>query len=320
MPVSSEEDGASQSRRDRPQLLERPRLLRAIADADGRIVALVAPAGYGKTVLARQWADTVPGDALWYSASSRSGDVAALANDLLNLLQVPHELASTARDALRARRPTRVTARVAAGVVAQSLAARPPGSWLIVDDYHLLSGDDACESFVETLVERSPVPLLLATRERPPWLTPRRRIYSEVLEVTAQELAMTEEEVAAVLGGTSGRPTFTWRELAEGWPAVVGLASYGRTEALPQGQVAEALYAFFASELYASLTDELQRAARLLAIPERLTPLVCRFLVGEDYGAVLDDLETAGFVTAGRATVDPSAAARLPPAAGAERH
>jgi hypothetical protein len=35
------------------------------AEATAEPSALVAPAGYGKTVLARQWADTVPGFQPW---------------------------------------------------------------------------------------------------------------------------------------------------------------------------------------------------------------------------------------------------------------
>jgi len=43
------------------RILPRPRLIRLIADATARTVLLIAPAGYGKTTLARQWLEAHPG-------------------------------------------------------------------------------------------------------------------------------------------------------------------------------------------------------------------------------------------------------------------
>ncbi len=37
------------------RIIERPRLTRMLDDSPARIKMLVAPAGYGKTTLARQW-------------------------------------------------------------------------------------------------------------------------------------------------------------------------------------------------------------------------------------------------------------------------
>ena len=295
-------ENPSQLPRGSPRIIERPRLLRAIEEANARVVALVAPAGYGKTVLARQWAASRQTEAFWYSASGHSGDVAALANDLLGVLRVPSDIAATARDALRARRPTPTTARVAATVLAESLSSLSPDTWLVVDDYHLVGADEACECFIETLVELSPLPLLLTTRERPRWLTSRRMVYSEALEITSESLAMTEDEVAAVLENAPSDRPFTWDQLAEGWPAVVGLAMHGRSASLPPIEMSETLYDYLASELYSNLSPELQRAAKLLAIPERLRQLVCRFLLGERYEEVVASLEAAGFVSTGRET------------------
>ena len=58
------------------RIIERPRLTRLLDESQGRIKMLVAPAGYGKTTLARQWlADK---QAVWYTATPASADVAAL--------------------------------------------------------------------------------------------------------------------------------------------------------------------------------------------------------------------------------------------------
>ncbi|MEO5576246.1 MAG: hypothetical protein ABIR67_05045, partial [Gaiellaceae bacterium] len=59
------------------RIIERPRLTRLLDESQGRIKMLVAPAGYGKTTLARQWLEGKR--AVWYTATPASVDVAALA-------------------------------------------------------------------------------------------------------------------------------------------------------------------------------------------------------------------------------------------------
>ena len=58
-------------------LIKRPRLTRILDESNARIILLVAPAGYGKTTLAREWLEGKPH--VWYRASSADADVAALA-------------------------------------------------------------------------------------------------------------------------------------------------------------------------------------------------------------------------------------------------
>ncbi|HEY0415195.1 MAG TPA: hypothetical protein VGC78_02310, partial [Gaiellaceae bacterium] len=41
------------------RIIERPRLTKLLDETDARTILLLAPAGYGKTTLARQWAKTL---------------------------------------------------------------------------------------------------------------------------------------------------------------------------------------------------------------------------------------------------------------------
>ena len=67
------------------RIIERPRLLNQLEETDARTILLIAPAGYGKTTLLRQWADGTSPDC-WYTAdtgrrislSSRSASRTAL--------------------------------------------------------------------------------------------------------------------------------------------------------------------------------------------------------------------------------------------------
>src|SRR5947209_18154271 len=60
-------------------IIKRPRLTKLLDDTQARIILLVAPAGYGKTTLAREWSSQRGRHALWYRASASASDIAAIA-------------------------------------------------------------------------------------------------------------------------------------------------------------------------------------------------------------------------------------------------
>ena len=62
-------------RRER-SMIERPRLMKLLDESEARTILLLAPAGYGKTTLARQWAKTLSG-VVWIAAQPAHRDVAA---------------------------------------------------------------------------------------------------------------------------------------------------------------------------------------------------------------------------------------------------
>ena len=63
------------------RIIERPRLIKMLDDCDARVILLLAPAGYGKTTLARQWAKTLNG-AIWVTLTPAHRDVARVAEDI----------------------------------------------------------------------------------------------------------------------------------------------------------------------------------------------------------------------------------------------
>src|SRR5438477_8601025 len=85
----------------RRHIIKRPRLTRLLDETSARVIMLVAPAGYGKTTLARQWITHRKHG--WYSCGAESADVAALA---LGLVAATHELLPSAGGRLREWLPT----------------------------------------------------------------------------------------------------------------------------------------------------------------------------------------------------------------------
>ena len=82
----------------RRYIIKRPRLTRLLDNANSRVLMLVAPAGFGKTTLAREWVSDRPH--IWYQGSTATADVAAL---IAGLAEVVSEVIPGAGDRAVAR-------------------------------------------------------------------------------------------------------------------------------------------------------------------------------------------------------------------------
>src|SRR5258707_12213787 len=81
-------------------IIKRPRLTKLLDESGARIILLVAPAGYGKTTLAREWVAGKDGVA-WYSGRPAMADVAALACGLAVTLAADEDSEALATARLR---------------------------------------------------------------------------------------------------------------------------------------------------------------------------------------------------------------------------
>ena len=278
----------------RSHIIARPRLTRLLNAASAHVILLVAPAGYGKTTLAHEWLTTNP---IWYAASPASADVAALVRGLIDA--VDPDDAQHAERVIRVLAGTNEPEKAVAALVEELVKMFRPlhPRWLVIDDYHFVASSAAAEELIDGLSRARSLNLLVTSRERPSWATPRRILYGGITEVGAEALAMTSAEVEAVLARANRTDVSTLVARAEGWPMIIGLAaltgravpsdvSFGRNE----------LYSFFADELFASLDPETQRALPELALmrhvePDDLAPLY------RQIDSVTDDAARGGFLS-----------------------
>src|SRR3954449_8137564 len=122
-------------------IIKRPRLTKILDETDARIILLCAPAGYGKTTLAREWVATRTEPVLWYSGGPAMADVAALAVDLAELFGgVDSELVERVRFLATRGEGPRTLVKV--------LGREGPGdeTLVVVDDYHYLAATDEAEA------------------------------------------------------------------------------------------------------------------------------------------------------------------------------
>jgi len=280
-------------------IIERPRLIARLEEGGGsRVSLLAAPAGYGKTTLARQWSQRQSGPVAWYRTTRASGDVALLAVQLDDLL------ASIAPD-LR-REPQRVASIASVNpsplplgrAILRTFDSLPRDVLLVVDEWESAATEEA-EELLSMLVEGLDIRFLITTRTRPDWFTPRLEVYGDGLEIGRDELAMTDDEAAKVLaavGAVAGRARLM--RTADGWPAVLGLAALsGDVDFTSSRLLSHTLYDFLASELLAAARETTQRGLMLLAIAAAPDLESARVLLADDADDVLEDALARGLLS-----------------------
>jgi LuxR family transcriptional regulator, maltose regulon positive regulatory protein len=267
----------------RRRIIERPRLLALLDDSQARVRTLVAPAGYGKTTLAEHWVGSAGRRGAWFTARRASADVAALALGLARAsVTIVEGCDHRLREHLRAVPAPADRIDVLAELLGEDLHEWPEDSWLVIDEYQEISRAAAAERFVSALVGACPIRLLIASRQRPSWVTTRGILYGEVLEINQTALAMDAREAAEVLAGRSPSSAAGLVALANGWPAVIGLASVLSPEIDAQGQLSASLYGFFAEEVLSALGESVRAGLATLSIAPVLDRDLAAELLGDE--------------------------------------
>ena len=258
----------------------RPRLTALLDEATAQSILLTAPAGYGKTTLAREWLQGRD-DVAWYRATSASADVGAFSVGLADAVAplVPGA-GERVRQRLRVGDATERLARPLAELLSEDLDDWPAGGLVILDDYHLLAESTSVEDFLDWLLTLAPIRVLVTSRRRPGWATARRFLYGEAAEIGRDQLAMTDEEASRVLAGRSSEAVRALVRQADGWPAVIGLAALSADLAFPEEKVSESLYRYFAEEVLRAEPVDVQRFMLAASIPVSIDARVAGEVLG----------------------------------------
>ncbi len=289
MIAGNEEPRAGRERR----IIERPRLIKLLDESEARIILLLAPAGYGKTTLARQWAKTLNG-AIWVSLTPAHRDVVTFAEDVAaGIERLGGDSTEFIRKYLRAQNNPQTAAHGVA--VELSKQMNDVGvQWLIVDDCQEIAGAPEACTMISTLTERLDCRMLMSSRDRPSWTRSRHVVYGKVSEVDRAELAMTKDEVAQVVGP---RPDIAELALqAAGWPAVLSLVAALDSAAPLRSAMPVALHRYLAEELFQSAPETLRASLLTLALLPSLSSesLVSEF--GERRGEIINRAHHLGFI------------------------
>lgn len=298
----------------RKRIIERPRLMKALDDSNARIKLLIAGPGYGKTTLLEQWARSQATDVIWLRIRQSFNDVAVLAG------AIEVGVGSERTDRSRVLERLAVSADPAnevdllADMLLADMGHVRENPAILVDDYHLLDRSGPSDRFLGTLISESGRRFLIASRSRPSWVSRRAVMYGDVLEVSQNALAMTSDESATLLNEANEERAKGLSALANGWPAVLGLAAVS-PDAMDSGpsELPDALYEYFAEELCRGLDPEVVDGLEKLA----LLPVVDRDIAAAALGRSAEKVCDHGLSTGiletreGRLDLHPLAVAYL---------
>ncbi len=276
----------------------RPRLTRVLEASTAQTILLIAPAGFGKTSLACEWLAGRE-NVFWYRATSASADLAAFSVGIAEVLApVAPGAAERLRQRLRVGEVPEKAARPLAEMLADDLVDWPSDGILVIDDYHLVVDSAPVEEFVDWLLTRaSHLRVLVTSRRRPAWASARRVLYGQVTEIESDRLAMTDREVSAALAERPREAVRTLVSQADGWPALVGLASLASTSAIPTEHVSRELFRYLADEVLRQESQEIQDFMLVAAIPHLVNLSIARDVLGlENVTSVLERLSNDGLL------------------------
>jgi len=280
-------------RRER-RIIERPRLIKMLDECEARVILLLAPAGYGKTTLARQWVKTLSG-AIWVSATPAHRDVVTLSEDLAAGVDALGGHASKfIREYLSAQSNPQRSARGVAAALADQINKQRV-QWIVIDDYHELLLSSAAQEVVVLLQHTTKTRFLVASRLRPTWARSRQIIYGEHAEIGRDDLAMTRDESSAVLGRRANAEELL--KQAEGWPAVISLAAAAKDAASFPGVLPGTLHRFLAEELYQATSERLRSQLTALALLPELTATAIKEFISDDPEALIAQGRDLGFIS-----------------------
>lgn len=245
-----------------PARLRRRRLLDL--DQGQPVLVIEAPAGYGKSVLARQWlALARPGTtAAWIALDPAARDPAIFLERLLAALEPP---AAGRRAAAGRARPLAERFEQ----LYRQLPERDGEVRLVIDDGHALVGSDSAGWLARLLQLASPRLRLCLTTQALRLGVGLGRLAARgaVQWIPSSRLAFTHDEIAALARLRGGRAPATAQLEAlhaatEGWPALVQLAL--STPELADGGLALAASSAVGDYLCERFLDALDEAEREL--------------------------------------------------------
>ena len=215
----------------RATVVRKELLDRLLDDASAKLVLVVAPAGWGKTSLLRDWCASGEASATaWLSADGADNDPARFwAGVIAALRTVCPGVGAAALEMLKA--PGGNAADGVLPSLINDLAGAAGRLTLVIDDFHLITSEEIKQGF-GFLVDHLPVTLglMVAARCDPDLPLARMRARGELAEFRADDLRFSETETADLLNGTLGLAlppddVHALRERTEGWAAGLYLAA-----------------------------------------------------------------------------------------------
>ena len=216
----------------RPGTVPRERLIRMLA-AEPRpsVVSIIAPPGYGKTVLLAEWATRDDRPVAWLALDELDNVPSVFLTYVAAAIDRIAPIDGAIRSALILP-GSRILATAVPRLAAELFALGRPAV-LVLDDVHCLT-DRTCLDALAALLDHLPpgFQVAMAARTEPDLPFARLRAERDLLEIRRDDLALDEDETGA-LTAAAGRSLARGeirllRDRTEGWAASIYLATLAR--------------------------------------------------------------------------------------------
>jgi LuxR family transcriptional regulator, maltose regulon positive regulatory protein len=290
--------------RQRAEIVQRPRLRKAVDDGEGAALTLVAaPAGYGKTTAVRDWCASSQAPLAWVTLDVGDNDPTRLWRYVATAVDRVRQ--GLGRGALRRLAMSGPSIEGVVDELMNGIAAFDDELVLVLDDLQTVS-DDECLASIDYAIEHLPASarLIVLTRTDPALRLPRLRAGGRLAELRATELAFTAVEAQELLVESGGISLSTeevevLRRRTEGWPAALFLAAlWLRSVDDPHRAVREFggdhrfVADYLSTEVIGSLEDDARSFLLRACVLGRFTAKLCDAVFGRsDSASVLADLE-----------------------------
>ncbi len=221
------------------QTVARVRLREALAtERPATVVSIVAPAGYGKTVLLADWAAHEDRPTAWLSLDELDNEPSVLLTYLAAAIDRIEPIDASIGSMLTAPGP-RILARAVPRLASELHRWHRPGV-IVLDDIHRLT-DQRCLDALSLLIEYRPpsVQVVIAGRSIPGIDLMRLRVQRELVEIDRDALAFTAGETRALVAGAGLQlDEAEARSLAartEGWAAAIYLSTFAAKRGPEEG-------------------------------------------------------------------------------------
>ena len=285
----------------RPGIVARKALVDRLAAAQAPVIAVVAPPGYGKTTLLAQWADRVWPRVAWVSCDDGDNDPVVLLSAL-----------AVALDRIEPIDPAvfRALASSGAGITVvprfvSAIASMRLPVTVVLDHAEAVTNKE-CLDTIAGFALHLPVgwQFALASRTSVPLPTARLRAQGGIVEVGAEDLAMSAREASSLLAGAGVQPdeasTTELVQRTEGWPAGLYIAALAIRAGTRQSEVGFTFTGddrfmgdYLRSELLDRVSDDEVSFLTRTAVLDRMCGSLCDAVLGATgSGRLLEQMES----------------------------